>query len=72
MLLVQHGRATATNWRGGGGPARQPQEARRATARANPRGSERATARSEWRGHGARSGPSRHCMMKFWHSVNYG
>jgi hypothetical protein len=59
--------AGATNWRGGGGPVRQSQQARRAMVEANPRGPERATtrasearggARSERCGQGARSGPS--------------
>ena len=35
-----------TNWRNGGGPARWPQPARRATAGANPRWPERATMRT--------------------------
>jgi hypothetical protein len=35
-----------TNWRGGDGPTRWPQQARRATVRANPHEPERATARA--------------------------
>ena len=35
----------ATNWRGGGGPMRRPQQARCATAEANARGPEQATVR---------------------------
>jgi hypothetical protein len=59
-LLVQTWANGVTNWRNGGGPMRRPQQARRATSRANPRGAERAMvwagrargAQSERRGQG--------------------